>query len=466
VSQVQDNAQKECASHTIPNIEQNNVTVSQVQDNAQKECASHTIPNIEQNNVTVSQVQDDAQKECASHTIPNTEQNNVTVSQVQDDAQKECVSHTIPNTEQSEGHNSEHNQSCSPDKKDSRNISTGEDRILTGTRENVCDKSLQDLFNLSSVEGDIISTSDNRPLTSTQISKPGPDAARNQVCDISDVHSSLTSVISKSADLSVDLAGFSKSKKAVEQNDEVSTSCGNKNEENGEMLETQAGKLVFCKPCDPKLLIRKQRNKNLIKNLKQKVDKQRDSELRESPSQCSVNDKKGDVSQHPVQDCSVVECSPQTPKELAHRNKISPSTLTKLKKFRKEESNVTSSDINHELEKNSSRSGICDHFSGREKEGVLSQSYDEKSHPQSKNIFKVNKDIVTSPEHSIDSVNSTFPEKSQPVDGKKSVSAPSWLTKVNSLKSSIFRLDCEDNDEIEDLNIDFDFNPSKKVKIG
>lgn len=386
-------------------------------------------------------------------------------SQDQNDTHNDSVSQKISNIE--EVQDTEHNQSCSQEKSDVRNVSTDQDGILTETKENICDRSLQDLFNSSTVDGDITPTVDNRPLTSTQISRPVRDSGRNQL-DVSEVRCSLTNVISKTTDLAPDIAESSKFKQVIEQKDEDKVSCGNDNEENGNTVETQAGKLVFSKPCDQTLRIRKQKNKNLIKSLKQKVDEQKDNGLKESSLQLNTNYKEEERFQHPEQNCSELECSPQTPS--GHGNKISPSTLTKLKKFRKKESNVKCTDFNHEPEKNSeTRKDGCDNVSdcGKECSGtVLSQSYDEKTQPQSKNIFKVSKDKGSSSDQSIDTVNSILTEKSQFGEGNKSLSVPSWLTKVNSLKSSIFKLDCEDNEELDDLNIELDFNPSKKVKMG
>lgn len=41
-----------------------------------------------------------------------------------------------------------------------------------------------------------------------------------------------------------------------------------------------------------------------------------------------------------------------------------------------------------------------------------------------------------------------------------------WLIKVQFLKFLLFKLDNGNNDDLDDLDIDFDFNFLKRVKIG
>ncbi|XP_061174591.1 DNA helicase MCM9-like [Saccostrea echinata] len=343
--------------------------------------------------------------------------------------------------------------------------------------ENVCDRSLQDLFNVSTADGDISLATDNHPMTSTQIPSAGSGGGKHQSFDVSEVAHPLTNMISKINVSPSALSNSSETEWLAENEDKDEKSCGKDLEGNGSRSEKQAGKLVYRKEKDQNLLIRKQKNKNLIRKLKQKVDEQKDCVLNENSPHNGRKDFNADLNlstedrtQFPEQkngetrtsESSADKVSRQTPTESGQRKRISPSTLTKLKKFQKgSDTECTDSDKSSSI----SESGIQP-FSKSVVEtdvsNILSQSYDEKLQPQSRNIFKVDKERKASNEE-----NSTdIPKPSQNSDGKSVLCGPSWLTKVNSFKSSIFKLDCEDTEDLDDLNLEFDFNPSKRVKIG
>lgn len=346
---------------------------------------------------------------------------------------------------------------------------------LFRTEDRVCDTSLQDLFNLSSVEEDESQKSDDRPMTSTQI----PSAEPRRSFDVSEVTCSLTRVNPK-------IPSPVSTAQVMEVQDQESGGHGQ--DENIEKSETQVGKLVYTKDRDHKMLIRKQKNKNLVKNLKQKMEAQKESESKETPVQHGVHDeeelyqpknektrspKENSAGNSSLQESCVVGSSYQ---ESDHRKGISPSTLTKLKKFQRKEASTDSkstsdnSDKSFDIPQSKENQGPLSGYSGTTTTNgeALSQSFDEKQQPQSKNIFRVDKKTVTNMDDSLDDLlNSPESTKlSVPEPVKSLTSGPSWLTKVQSLKSPLFKLDNEDSDDLDELDIDFDFNPSKRVKIG
>lgn len=353
---------------------------------------------------------------------------------------------------------------------------------LFRTEDKVCDTSLQDLFNLSTVEDYGYPKSDDRPMTSTQI----PSAEPRRSFDVSEVTCSVTSVNPKIP-----------SPVSTGQIMEVQykENGGHDQDENVEKSETQAGKLVYTKDRDHKMLIRKQKNKNLVTNLKQMMEAQKDtcSESKETSVQHGVHDEEkasqqrnkktrspkensaGDIS---LQESCVVGNSYE---ESDNKKGISPSTLTKLKKFQRIEATTDSTDTSDNSDKSfnipqsTENQGPLSGYSGTmtTKGEALSQSFDEKQQPYSKNIFRVDKKTVTNMNDSLDdllnspeSTKLSVPEKLNSSAVKSLTSGPSWLTKVQSLKSPLFKLDNGNNDDLDDLDIDFDFNPSKRVKIG
>ena len=355
----------------------------------------------------------------------------------------------------------------------------------------LCDTSLQDLFNVSSTEQDVSPRSEGQPLTSTQISFAEPRTSFN----VSEVTCSLTSVNQKTK-------VPSPISETTTQLDEqmIKDSSIHDEERDVENSEKQGGKLVYTKGSDHKVLIRKQRNKNLVKSLKQKMEAQKESELKEISQKTSNCDevktsRKRDlnVNSHNTNrgNDSLQETSSLG--DSSHKKGVSPSTLTKLKKFQKRETTAdhntsdcdktsTLSKGNQELTLSKENQGPLGASVSTAVTGVLSQSYDEKLQPQSKNIFRLDKTKENNLDDSLDSIlNSpetvklSIPKTSVPVsncpkppvsESSRPSAGPSWLTKVNSLKSSLFKVDVEDNDDLDDLNIEFDFNPSKRVKIG
>lgn len=353
---------------------------------------------------------------------------------------------------------------------------------LFRTEDKVCDTSLQDLFNLSSVEDYGSPKSDNRPMTSTQI----PSAEPRRSFDVSEVTCSVTSVNPK-------IPSPVSTAQIMEVQDKENG--GHDQDENVEKSETQAGKLVYTKDRDHKMLIRKQKNKNLVKNLKQMMEAQKDtcSESKETSVQHGVHNeeeasqqrnkktrspKENSAGDNSLQESCVVGNSYE---ESDNRKGISPSTLTKLKKFQRIEATTDSTDTSDNSDKSFNKpqskenqgplSGYSETMTTKGE--ALSQSFDEKQQPYSKNIFRVDKKTVTNMNDSLDdllnspeSTKLSVPEKLNSSAVKSLTSGPSWLTKVQSLKSPLFKLDNGDNDDLDDLDIDFDFNPSKRVKIG
>lgn len=346
---------------------------------------------------------------------------------------------------------------------------------LFRTEDKVCDTSLQDLFNLSSVEDYGSPKSDDRPMTSTQI----PSAEPRRSFDVSEVTCSLTSVNPK-------IPSPVSTAQIMEVQDKENG--GHDQDENVEKSETQVGKLVYTKDRDHKMLIRKQKNKNLVKNLKQMMEAQKDtcSESKEKPvhdeeeasqqrNKKTRSPKENSAGDNSLQESCVVGNSYE---ESDNRKGISPSTLTKLKKFQRIEATTDSTETSDNSDKSFNKpqskenqgplSGYSETMTTKGE--ALSQSFDEKQQPYSKNIFRVDKKTVTNMNDSLDdllnspeSTKLPVPEKLNSSAVKSLSSGPSWLTKVQSLKSPLFKLDNGDND---DLDIDFDFNPSKRVKIG
>ncbi|XP_062595563.1 DNA helicase MCM9-like, partial [Saccostrea cucullata] len=356
-------------------------------------------------------------------------------------------------------------------------LNANQDLASNKGEENICDRSLQDLFNVSSADGDISLAADNHPMTSTQIPSASSGSSKHQPFDVSEVGHPLTYMISTINVSPSNSSVAAKAAEVAEMEDNDEKICGQDLEESGGKKEKQAGKLVYCKAKDQNVLIRKQKNKNLIRKLKQKVDEQKDGIVDENSPHNGSKDLNADLdlnveyrtqlSKQKNGETRTLESSldksfPPTPTESRQRKRISPSTLTKLKKFQKDsDSECVDSDKGLSI----SESGIqpfSKSVGESDVSNILSQSYDEKLQPQSRNIFKVEqRNTVTNEENSTD-----IRKSLQNSDGKKVSSGPSWLSKVSSFKSSIFKLDSEDTEDLDDLNLEFDFNPSKRVKIG